>query len=264
VTLVSRFILIGLTAASLAAAPASQPATKPASQPTPRPLAGQVLGKTIYVDELDITHRVPIGFKFDASHDTLWDQSGRVMQAFGGPIIEGFKRDTDARATDEERRKFGEVMHASQLRQIPETQKQIAELQTKLADTTLAPDARTKLGQELRLIQQNLDFLRGSVEKGPKHFAASADHFIEGWKLQRNLHRKYGGQIIFQQFGPEALDGMRRLFEDAEKAGELRFDDPFLRYLFYRYYEMGHNVMDDATVLENPWFFRDPTTQPAE
>ena len=256
--------MIGLMAVSIAAAPASHPATKPASQPTTRPVAGQVLGKTIYLDELDITHRVPIGFKFDASHDTLWDQSGRVTQAFGGPIIERFKKESDVRATDEERRKFDEVMHALQLRQVPETEKQIEELQTKLADASLAPDARAKLGQHLKILQQNLEFLRKPIEKGPKHWAGGADHFIQGWKLQRNLHRKYGGRIIFQQFGPEALDGMRRLFEDAEKAGELRFDDPFLRYLFYNYYEIGHSVMDDATVLEDPWFFRDPTTQPAD
>jgi hypothetical protein len=82
--------------------------------------------------------------------------------------------------------------------------------------------------------------------------------FILNWKTERELHRKYGGRIIFQQFGLEALDARRRLFEEAEKTADLKFDDPGVRHLFYYYANMRHSVTGDAKALETPWFLADP------
>lgn len=81
-----------------------------------------------------------------------------------------------------------------------------------------------------------------------------ATQLILPWKLQRELHRAYGGRVIFQQAGPEALDAMRRLFEEAEKKGDLKFADPGVRHMFYYYSNMQH-TFSDAKALEQPWFF---------
>ena len=80
-----------------------------------------------------------------------------------------------------------------------------------------------------------------------------AREFILAWKIERELHRAYGGRVIFQQFGPEALDARSRLFEEAEKKGELKFEDPGVRHLFYYYANMRHVVVDEKS-LERPWF----------
>jgi hypothetical protein len=84
-----------------------------------------------------------------------------------------------------------------------------------------------------------------------------ARYFIVNWKTERELQRTYGGRVIFQQFGPEALDARRRLFEEAEKAGDLRFDDPGVRHMFYYYWNMKHTVIGEKA-LEQPWFFGAP------
>ena len=85
---------------------------------------------------------------------------------------------------------------------------------------------------------------------------AIARTFIVAWKIERELHRAYGGRVIFQQFGPEALDARRLLYETAEKNGDLKFDDPGVRHLFYYYANMRHVVVD-AKALEKPWFLDD-------
>ena len=62
--------------------------------------------------------------------------------------------------------------------------------------------------------------------------------------------------MIFQQMGPEALDGRRRLFEEAENNGDIKFDDVGVRHLFYYYANMRHTVIDEKA-LEQPWFLSD-------
>ena len=254
--MIVRLIASMLLTASLAAAPASQATTRRA--------VGQVLGKTIYDVDLGITEPIPPGLQFDARDAQRWGQMKEVSDAFGGPIIERFKKDSDVGATEQERLAFARVMHASQVAELPKVEKQIETLQEQLADATLSPEARKEVEHKLTLRKLDRDHKRQTIADGPDSWAKGSDPFIEAGKLQRNLYRKYGGRIIFQQFGPEALDGMRRLFEDAEKAGDLRIDDPGLRHLFYHYYNMRHSELDDPTILEKPWFLRDPTTQPRD
>jgi heat shock protein HslJ len=58
---------------------------------------------------------------------------------------------------------------------------------------------------------------------------------IRHWKLNRALHQRYGGRIIFQQLGPEPLDAYRRYLEERQAAGDFEihnksFEAPFWRY----------------------------------
>jgi hypothetical protein len=46
------------------------------------------------------------------------------------------------------------------------------------------------------------------------------------------------------------------LFEQAEKEGELKFNDAGVRHLFYYYANMRHTVVDKKA-LERPWFLED-------
>lgn len=82
-----------------------------------------------------------------------------------------------------------------------------------------------------------------------------AQTLIKNWKVERELHRKYRGRVIFQQFGVEALDARRELYEEAEKKGDLKFDDPGVRHMFYYYYVHTHHTAVDENLLDRPWFF---------
>jgi hypothetical protein len=106
-------------------------------------------------------------------------------------------------------------------------------------------------------------FKRSFEARLPEREATPADALedvarmlIVTWKTERELHRAYGGRVIFQQFGPEALDARRRLFEQAEKEGDLKFTDPGVRHLFYYYANMNHTVIDEQA-LERPWFLEE-------
>jgi len=118
----------------------------------------------------------------------------------------------------------------------------------------LTEEKRTKLLEDQARQEKLLDHYREMVIREPSD--EMARHFIVAWKTERELHRKYGGRIIFQQFGLEALDARRMLYEEAEKNGDLKFDDPGVRYMFYYYSNMRHSVIDDDKALEEPWFFR--------
>ena len=45
-----------------------------------------------------------------------------------------------------------------------------------------------------------------------------ARQFIVPWKIERELHRTYGGRVIFQQAGPEALDARMTSFAETIKS----------------------------------------------
>ena len=102
------------------------------------------------------------------------------------------------------------------------------------------------------MLETLLPVLREGAKGGDPE--AVARPFIVAWKIERELHRTFGGRVIFQQAGLEALDGRRRLFEQAERAGDLKFEDVGVRHLFYYYYaNMNHNVIDEK-LIERAWF----------
>ena len=128
-----------MTAAALlllAALASTQPATAPTIPHRP---VGQVLGKTVYLDELGIAEKIDPHIEFDARDQKLWEAMGRVSKAFGSPIIERFKKEQKVEATDEEKAAFARTMAARRAERIPEVQKEIEAAQAQLAEKDLAP-----------------------------------------------------------------------------------------------------------------------------
>jgi len=60
--------------------------------------------------------------------------------------------------------------------------------------------------------------------------------FIQQWKINRALYQQYGGRIIYQQGGPEPLDGYRKFLEESAARGDFRIANPDLEAGFWRYY----------------------------
>jgi soluble cytochrome b562 len=80
---------------------------------------------------------------------------------------------------------------------------------------------------------------------------------IERWELNRELHRDYGGRVIFQQFGPEPLDAYRRFLEDRQADGSFRITEPAFEAEFWHYFtddsiHSFHESGNEAEVLETP------------
>ena len=82
---------------------------------------------------------------------------------------------------------------------------------------------------------------------------------IRQWKLNRALHRQYGGRIIYQQLGPEPLDAYRQFLEERQAAGdftihEKEFEEEFWRYFtddsIHTFFEEGSE--EEAMAFEVP------------
>lgn len=86
---------------------------------------------------------------------------------------------------------------------------------------------------------------------------------IRQWKVHRALYQRYGGRIIFQQFGPEPLDAYRQYLEERRSAGDFTihdkaFEDAFWRYFnddtMHSFYQPGSE--EEAQALTTPWWAR--------
>jgi hypothetical protein len=245
-----------------AAAPATKPATRPATKPGTSRVIGSVLGKTLYLDDVGVYGDIDPKVEFDARNERLWHDMGRVQRAFGQPLMRRFIEQNKIEVTDEELAAFARFMAEARAEQVPELKKQIASYEQQLAAKDLPPAKRANLEKLLKsyreTLERNLDPRAGAADRD------MARQFVLPWKIERALHRKYGGRIIFQQFGNEALDARRKLFEEAENAGDLRIDDPGLRHLFYWYYQMRHVAIDDPKALDPPWLAEPAATKPAK
>ena len=82
---------------------------------------------------------------------------------------------------------------------------------------------------------------------------------VEQWMLNRLLHKRYGGTVIWQQFNPqEPVEAYRGFLEDAERTGAFAIYDKKDREAFFHYYTRKHPfVVKPAEVdFEKPWWLR--------
>jgi hypothetical protein len=251
--------MIAVAAIASARSAESQPSSYPTSAPVHRSI-GRVLDKEIFADEIGVTEPIDPNIRFGADNARMWALMGKVQRAFGMPIAERFIREQKCVATDEEIQRFIHGMRERRQADAKKDASELEKLERQLVAPGLSPDARKDLEEKAAMQRRLLDaHQRPALDEVERKIATQT---IAAWKFQRDLYRKYGGRIIFQQFGPEALDGMRELYEDAEQGGDLRFDDSGIRHLFYWYFEMKHTMSDDPRELEHPWFL-EPSTQPA-
>ena len=91
-----------------------------------------------------------------------------------------------------------------------------------------------------------------------------AQWWVSQWKLQQSLYRNYGGRVIYQQVGPEAIDAMRDFLEEAESKGRFAIYDEQLRSHFWSPYKRetpGVFVPDPKKVFEHSWSAFEPTEE---
>lgn len=76
--------------------------------------------------------------------------------------------------------------------------------------------------------------MRDPQERAAREQVAMA--FVRQWKIYGALHAKRGGRVGYQQGGPEPLDALRGLAEDAVARGDLLFRDAALESKFWSYF----------------------------
>jgi hypothetical protein len=227
-----------------AAAAADEPKAIPADR-----VIGRVYGKAVTAGDVGLVAPIDVGVTFDASDRARWERMSRIQQALGLPIQERFVREKKLTVTDDEIAQFLATSKKHDERNRKQWTERLAAIAQELAAPNLPADKAVKLRHEQMMLE---GFLNSPL---PTANPEVARMFILPWKIERELQRTYGGRIIFQQFGLEALDARRKLYEAAEAAGDLKFEDPGVRHLFYYYANMRHIVGNDEKALEKPWFF---------
>jgi len=252
---IHELVLLALSMSTcLAPLSAQAPPTIQQSQ-----IVGSVYGKTITAADIGLTDPIDPTIEFDARDTDRWKLMGRIAQAFGKTISDRFIQEKNIVATEEEIAEYRKMWRVRRQNQLDKTEKKLEKVKTRLASANLSSEARTKLEKEHSMLEFLLPRLRdAAISDVPEELARQQ---IVSRKFERELHRTYGGKVIFQQAGPEALDARRLLYEEAEKNGDLKFDDAGVRHMFYYYSKMDHVAVDE-NVLEHSPLARTP--QPAK
>lgn len=225
----------------------------------PSRAVGSVNGNAITAADIGLTAPIDTSLKFDARDTQQWELMGRVAKAFGKPISDRFVKERKIDATEEEIAAFKKTSREQRQKHLRETEDQFEKVKTELVPPNLSSEVRIKLEEKQAMLDRLLPMLRdAAVADVPDELARM---FIVARKTERELQRTYGGRMIFQQAGLEALDARRMLYEEAEKNGDLVFDDAGVRHIFFYYYSnMKHSVIDEKALEQKP---KAPTPQPA-
>jgi hypothetical protein len=84
--------------------------------------------------------------------------------------------------------------------------------------------------------------------------AKLARGWVLSWKVQRALHRRYGGDVIFQQAGLEAVGALAPFLLEQERRGLWRIPDPALRERLLRHARELPGTRVPAEGLETPFW----------
>jgi hypothetical protein len=235
--------------------PVSLRADEEPAKTQPSRVVGSVYGKPVTSTDIGLTGPIDPAIRFDATNSEKWELMGRVMQAFGGPVLDRFVAQRKIDATGDEMKAFRDYSRRSIEKLVRELDEKLQKLKTQLAAPDLADPIKADLEKERAGLEQSVLQMRETLKVDePKDLGRA---LIVSWKVERELHRQYGGRVIFQQFGAEALDARRLLFEEAEKKGDLKFADAGVRHLFYYYANMKHTAIDAKYLEERPWFLGD-------
>ncbi|MEX2551903.1 MAG: hypothetical protein WD627_02725 [Actinomycetota bacterium] len=87
----------------------------------------------------------------------------------------------------------------------------------------------------------------------------TAVSFVTTWKINKSLYDKYGGRVIFQQFGPEPVDAYRDFLREQERKGAFEILDKKYEASFWYYFtnDGSHSFYSEeegARIMSTPWW----------
>lgn len=145
-----------------------------------------------------------------------------------------------------------------------------SELEKALASKAPAGEERKQIEAELKAINQMQQAMKEADSRAgtPESDAAEArvaSAFIEQWKVNQAMYRKYGGRVIFQQGGAEPLDAYHEFFKAAQKTGEFRVLNKEFEQALWSYYTTDniHKFIPESEreqAINTPWWMMERKT----
>ncbi len=115
------------------------------------------------------------------------------------------------------------------------------EIDRRLAQRSLTQAERKALEAEREVLRSLLRSEPGKAPtatppEDPKFIQVLAAGVVKQWKVDRALHRQYGGRVAVQRGGPEPVDAYRRFLEERRDRGDYQIFAPELEREFRTYY----------------------------
>ena len=152
--------------------------------------------------------------------------------------------------------------------------KQRENFTAKLSDTNLTEKERNKLTKRLETIERLLAYdkksdedlkLLSDTEREAVEISKNemAREMIETWKFYGHLYRKYGrGRILFQQFGIEPFDALKKWLAEQEKKRFFIIYDDEARKIFWDYWVRDHGSFIDPADIKAEYGSKNPFDTP--
>lgn len=261
-------LIICLISFSLWSAPASLPAAEPAIR-TP---AANVLGKSVYEDDLvppkaeaeQKAKLAPVEYK--AWYERTREEGLRnlVWSAVFADFAQKRKIEPTTSEIDSQISEQKKFMSEDKVRR----EKQRLELTAELKTPGLS-DARRKQAQQYldtlnslrehdsRMEQERKDPDRAKMWLDSEQRVARV--WVKQWKVNQALYREFGGRIIFQQAGWEPIDAYRSLLNQYRANKDFVVHDPTLQDAVYSYFRHNFVYADEKKAkfyFEKPYWER--------
>ncbi|NLB56847.1 MAG: hypothetical protein GX811_13995 [Lentisphaerae bacterium] len=138
-----------------------------------------------------------------------------------------------------------------------------------LKNSSLSDPEREQMASHLNSIESILkttremkEQLRGMEEQMRFMKRQMAKQFVKSWKVNKALHQKYGGRVIFQQAGVEPLDAYRDFLREQENKGafqilDKQYEDGFWHYFTNDAMHTFYEKEDGDKFINTPWWMMD-------
>lgn len=195
----------------------------------------------------------------------------KLWKLIWGPLVERFGGKQDAEPTDEELQEFTKRYRQSREYRAEKNQKRLEQLKSEvetreklLASNPQPPMAKDiekqldKLQKEIKTIETTMENDRKSGDETQETFLVR--WYVGNWKGQQWYYRRYGGRVIYQQLGPEALDGMRDFLKEQESKDRFAIYDDKCKSLLWDYFTNDKSHVfapNPEQIFEHPWALLD-------
>jgi len=193
----------------------------------------------------------------------------RLSQLIFKPLLDRFAEENNLEPTTAELDSFSVRMRALQRTEMERMKGVLDSMRGKLKSPSLAVEERAGVENEIASLEAMLQSFgeqeklrREGDETTLREEREGGRMFVRAWKTNHALHAKYGGRVIFQQFGPEPLDAFRDFLKDEEKNGSFRIIDTAWSERFWRYFvnESMHSFYPKEKgdeLMKTPWWMQD-------
>lgn len=114
-----------------------------------------------------------------------------------------------------------------------------------------------KLEETEKKLQIDKEQIKGMEEQTRAARLLIAQQFVKSWKINKTLHAKYGGRVLFQQAGIEPLEAYRDFLKEQEKKGAFQILDTQYKAGFWRYFTDETKLLskeDSVKAFDTPWW----------